>query len=551
MSKEWRMKKLGKIQIVLIVLVAAVTLAAWTEYLRPGSIRSLASSLKSYFFKENINMSEPPSPKPRRVRAPEFSGVVEWLNVGQPLSLRALRGRVVLLDFWTYCCINCMHVLPDLKYLEKKYTGEPFVVIGVHSAKFINERDPQNIRMAILRYGIQHPVAVDSRMEVWEAYGVHAWPTQMLIDSEGYVVGAISGEGHRETLDRAVGELLAEGRKKGTLASTPLQFVLETETRKSSLHFPGKVFVDEKSRRLFIADSNNNQIVVATLDGKILERIGHGEEGLLDGDLKQVQFNHPQGMALDGEMLYVADTENHAIRAVDLKKKTVATVAGNGSQSLGLKMEGPARQTALSSPWDLVLHGQKLYIAMAGTHQIAVLDLRKNEISVFAGSGREGRVDGPRLSAALAQPSGITTDGRKLYFADSEVSSIRSVDLGPDGKVTTLVGLDLFVFGDKDGIGNTVRLQHPLGISYSNGRCYIADTYNHKIKVLLPGSREMTTLAGTGKPGFKDDTQEKAEFYEPGGLYATAEKIYVADTNNHAIRIIDLKSRQVSTLFLP
>ncbi|HEX2869201.1 MAG TPA: thioredoxin-like domain-containing protein [Ignavibacteriales bacterium] len=126
--------------------------------------------------------------------APEFPDGLDWLNVDHPIKLSDLRGKVVLLDFWTFCCINCMHIIPDLKKLEAKYPGE-LAVIGVHSAKFLSEQETGNIRQAILRYDIEHPVVNDKDFKIWTSYGANAWPTVVLIDPRGDVVGHHSGEG--------------------------------------------------------------------------------------------------------------------------------------------------------------------------------------------------------------------------------------------------------------------------------------------------------------------------------------------------------------------
>ncbi|HVS21189.1 MAG TPA: thioredoxin-like domain-containing protein [Pyrinomonadaceae bacterium] len=480
-----------------------------------------------------------------RIHAPELDGGRGWLNTDKPLSLSKLKGKVVLLDFWTYGCINCMHIIPDLKKLEKKYPNE-LVVIGVHSAKFENEKDTENIRRIILRYEIEHPIVNDADYAVWKSYGVNAWPTQVLIDPAGYIIGSLSGEGNYEAFDKAIGHTIAEFRKHGKLNEEPLKLTLErAKVGDLPLAFPGKILADAKGGRLFIADSDHNRIVIAKLDGTLIETIGTGAHGADDGAFDRATFFRPQGMVLDGDSVYVADTENHLIRRVDLKVRTVQTIAGTGQQSHDYFQTGPARTIALSSPWDLQLVGRTLYIAMAGPHQIWQLDLDKNQVSTFAGSGREARHDGSLLKAAFAQPSGITSDGKNLYTADSEANIIRQIDLA-SGEVRTLVGGDLFEFGDKDGRGDGVRLQHPLGIFSLDGKLLIADTYNHKIKELDPQARTVKTFLGTGKPGQSDGAAPS--FYEPGGLSVANGKLYVADTNNHAIRITDLKTKETKTL---
>ena len=311
------------------------------------------------------------------------------------------------------------------------------------------------------------------------------------------------------------------------------------------LAFPGKLIADAKSDRLYIADSNHNRIVVTKLDGTLVETIGSGTPGAADGPFTKAGFYRPQGMATNGNTLYVADTENHLIRKIDFKSRTVETVAGTGKQSQEYFKQGPARTVALNSPWDLQLVGRTLYIAMAGPHQIWKLDLDKQEVSTFAGSGREEHAMDWLLDAGFAQPSGLTSDGKFLYVADSEANIIRAIEF-EGGLVTTVAGGDLFDFGDVDSTGDEVRLQHPLGLFALGNKVLIADTYNHKIKQLDPATRAVKSVFGTGVSGQSDGG--KPSFYEPGGLSVANDKLYVADTNNHAIRVVDLKSGLTSTL---
>jgi len=513
----------------------------------------------------------PDFPFASRVNVQRFPDGLDWLDADgpiRPVELSELRGRFVLLDFWTYCCINCMHVLPELKKLEKAYPDE-LVVIGVHSAKFENEQDTKNITEAVARYNIEHPVINDSQMILWKRFGVRSWPTLLLIDPEGYGVWGQPGETTFEQLDKVLKKALPYYRKHNLLKGGPLELsraddaARVTPAEETPLRFPGKVLADEASRRLFIADSNHNRIVVARLDGTLIETIGAGSIGLADGDYRTAQFQQPQGMALVDDMLYVADTENHLIRKVDLENKQVTTVAGLGTQAR--KPLPPSRASnplriALSSPWALWPDGEYLYIAMAGPHQIWRMSLDGTSISVYAGNGREDIVDGPLVPrepyqtgySSFAQPSGLASDGTWLYVADSEGSSIRAVPLNSRAEVATVVGTAdlpaarLFTFGDVDGSRNSVRLQHPLGVVYDQGILYVADTYNNKIKAIDPTDGTTRTIAGTGKPGFANDSPT---FNEPAGLSAAAGKLYVADTNNHAIRVIDLQAgNKVSTL---
>jgi thiol-disulfide isomerase/thioredoxin/sugar lactone lactonase YvrE len=475
-----------------------------------------------------------------RIHAPELDGAVDWLNVPAPLSLAALRGKVVLLDFWTYGCINCMHILPGLRRLEAKYRRE-LVVIGVHSAKFANERKSENIRHILVRYDIDHPVANDARFAIWRAYGARAWPTLVLIDPEGYVVATASGEGKTDALDRAIAAVIQVFDARGLIDRTPIALSPERERlATSSLAFPGKVIVDEPTSRLFIADSNHHRVLETDLDGRILRVIGHGEAGFANGAFEAASFYRPQGLALDGRTLYIADSENHAVRAADLDAGRVTTIAGTGRQAGWGAEGGAARETPLNSPWDLALWQGRLFVAMAGSHQIWVIDRAEGTARPFAGSGREARQDGGPRDAAFAQPSGLAASDDALFVADSESNIIRRVD--PSGAVRTIAGGDLFEFGDRDDTGDAARFQHPLGVAWLDGRLFVADTYNHKVRTVDPATQVVRTFAGTGEAGLVDDARAAARFYEPGGIAATRGALYVADTNNHAIRRIALDS---------
>jgi DNA-binding beta-propeller fold protein YncE len=488
-----------------------------------------------------------------RIHAPELTGA-EWLNVDAPLSLKALRGKVVLLDFWTYGCINCMHVLPDLRRLEQKYRDE-LVVVGVHSAKFTNERKSENLRHILVRYDIDHPVVNDADFAIWRAYGARAWPTMVLIDPEGYVVATASGEGKGEAFDRAISAVIAVFDEQGRIDRRPLALSPERQRlRTSPLAFPGKVLADEASGRLFVADSNHHRVVIADLAGRILDVAGGGgrsneyEPGEADGTFDEARFYRPQGLALSGGILYVADTENHLIRAIDLTQRIVTTIAGTGRQAASGAEGGRALERSLNSPWDLACDGPLLFIAMAGSHQIWVMDVQRGLLFPYAGSGREARVDGAADEAAFAQPSGLTITDRRLYVADAESNIIRAIALPPDNRVRTIAGGDLFDFGYVDGRGDRARFQHPLGITAIGRTLYVADTYNHRIRTVDAATGEVGTLAGSGVEGAADAIGLAAEFYEPGGISATTDGVYVADTNNHAIRRLSLSTGMVETL---
>lgn len=483
------------------------------------------------------------------VAAPEFPRGIEWLNTVEPLSLTTLRGKIVLLDFGTHGSIDCLQAMPDIERLKAKYPEE-VLVIGVHAAKYPNEKSRESLRQALLRHQIQHPVANDQDLLVWDSYAVNAKPTLVVIDPHGKITETRSGAGRFEAVDAEISRIIREYDRIGQLDRRPFDIQkVDIAQRQGPLSFPGKVLADAASQRLFVADTNHHRIVVASLhDGQVQAVIGSGAKGARDGSLLQASFDRPQGMALDGDVLYVADMGNHLLRRIDLRAKTVATVAGTGRRALAPQGGGPGRQVALNFPRDLTMAGRDLFVAMAGNHQIWRFEVTTGTIAPYAGSGRHDLDDGPLGDAALAQPSGLTHDGQRLYVADSEASAIRWAELPPGDQVGTVVGLDLFKFGDRDGQGDAVRLQHPLGVAYDAGLLYVADTYNHRIKRLDPRTRLSETLFGTGSAGFADG--DDAQFAEPGGLSVAGGKLYVADTNNHAVRVADPASRRVRTLVL-
>jgi DNA-binding beta-propeller fold protein YncE len=429
--------------------------------------------------------------------------------------------------------------LPVVHRLEEKYSSD-LVVIGVHAGKFIAERETANVRTATQRLGVTHPVVNDRQFRTWRAYNVQAWPTVVLVSPDGQYIGQHAGEFTFESFDQIIGTAVQAYKSEGLMSAGPLTFPVDPVTASDSpLRFPGKVIADAGGNRLFIADTANNRVVVAKLseDGTSAtfdKIIGSGAEGFKDGSFADAALNHPEGLALQENTLFIADNENHSIRAADLAECTLKTIAGTGEQG-NSRAGGVGTEAALSSPWDLLESDNYLYIAMAGTHQIWRMVLSTGKVEPFAGSGRENIDDGPNPRATLAQPSGLTTDEQRLFFADSESSAVRAADFSPDGYTQTLLGSGLFEFGDRDGKGMEVRLQHCLGVAYHEGAIYIADTYNNKIKRLDLATKECRTVLGSG---------DSTDLYEPGGLsvwdHPDKPRLYVADTNNHRILCVSI-----------
>lgn len=497
--------------------------------------------------------------------APAFPAEVDWINTENPLTIDGLRGKIIILDFWTYGCINCIHMIPILRQLEERFPEE-LVVISVHSAKFDNEGETENLQQIVQRYEIEHPVINDEDFLVWRTYQATAWPTFVVIDPRGYVIGAQAGEVPFEAFETflaATIEYYDNNPDVGTIDRTPLEFALEgAGDPGTALAFPGKVLADTASNRLFIADTNHHRIVVADLTTyEVLSVIGTGQRGYADGTYDSAMFDQPQGMEIIGDTLYVADVNNHAIRAIDLSVQEVSTIAGTGNMARTLvpfsSIISDPLAFDLRSPWDVILgENNNLYIAMAGAHQIWQLNLDTNVLQAAVGNAREAQLSTTLANSELAQPSGLHWQDGLLYFADSESSTIRVADIAQNN-VTVISGTtnnDLFDYGDVDGEIGVSRLQHALGVTTNadGSLVYIADTYNSKIKLFDPTTGITTSLFGlSGNGGYRDGDASIAQFDEPGGLDFANGLLYVADTNNHVIRIIDLEAQTVSTLEFP
>ncbi len=494
--------------------------------------------------------------------APEFPGGLEWFNVARPLTFqRDLRGKVVLLDFWCSCCVNCLHVLPDLEALERRFADQAFAVVGVHSPKFPHEEDPETVREAVRRLGIAHPVVSDARYELWRGYGARAWPTFVLVLPDGTILGRLSGEGHRGELEALVEAALERYADRLEPAALPLRLE-RAAWAPGALAHPGKVLADPALGRLFVSDTGHHRVLELALDGTLVRAFGDGSPGLRDGPAQTARFRQPQGLARLGTTLYVADTANHALRAVDLRAGTVATVAGTGEQAPSLWRGGeatapglfgpvPGRVARLSSPWDVEPAFGGLIVAMAGSHQLWRYDPADGSVEWFSGDGTERRRDDPDpAKAAFAQPSGLAFDGTHLYVADSESSAIVRVDA--KGGARTLAGAsprpdDLFHFGDEDGRGHGRRFQHPLGVEWLDGTLVVADTYNHKLKRLDPARGEVQAWLGQDRAA-PDAPPDR--FFEPGGLSRAGTRLYVADTGRHRVAVVDGADGRVTTLAL-
>ena len=469
-------------------------------------------------------------------RAPEIdrSGLT-WFNTPAPLSLAGLQGRIVILDFWTYCCINCQQMVPTLRRIETAFPRE-VAVIGVHSPKFPAERQTANLALAIERLGIDHPVVHDPAMTLWQDYAVRAWPTLVFLSPDGRIIGHQQGEPDGDALLRGLGRLLRQfaDEKKlspAPLPSLPLPLPAEDAGR---LRFPGKIKACPGTGWA-LADSGHHQIVLLDDQGHEQCRFGTGDPGFADGGPAAARFANPQGLACTGDAIWVADTGNHALRRIDRRSGETATIAGMGRRGMPLRQAEPATGVDLASPWDVEAVNGTVFFANAGTHQIGRYGGADGMVRRAAGTGAEDLADGAAEAARLAQPSGLAAAAEGLYFVDSESSSVRL--LRRDGTVTTLVGQGLFAFGHANGAFDQVLLQHPLALAASDGRLWVADSYNGLVRSLDLRAREVNDL----DLGACLDSGACRPLGEPGGIaVAGPRRLLVADTNNHRVLDIDL-----------
>jgi thiol-disulfide isomerase/thioredoxin len=498
-----------------LIALALLFCLALTGLSLPARADSGAASYEALFNKKNV-----------------------WLNTTRPLTADDAKGRMVLLDFWTYGCINCMQIVPDLKALEKQF-GEKLLIIGVHSAKFAGERGNRRIEAAAKRFGLSHPVINDSDFSVWKAFSAQAWPTLVVLDDKGDIVSTYAGEGHRDDLARDI----AAGIKKIVPVKTMTKLSALEEKSKDTgmLSFPSRLGFAPNSPwgdLIFIADSGHNRLLGITLGGTVKVTIGSGREGSRDGSFDAATFNHPRGFGVTKDGLYVADTSNHLIRYVDFAKKTVTRVAGTGKQGYDRRVkDADALATPLASPWDakMMADGETLAIAMAGLHQIWMLNTVTHKITAAIGTGREDIQDGAAADAALAQTSGLSVLGDTLYFVDAETSSLREVTR--EGAVKTLVGTGLFDFGLVDGVYPKAQLQHAQGLDADSGRIIVADTYNNALRLYDLTSGKLSTLKLPGHA-----------LTEPGDVLQLNGKIFVADTNDNAIKVVNIAKGTAQTL---
>ncbi len=457
-----------------------------------------------------------------------------WLNVTRPITAEDMKGRMVLIDFWTYGCINCMQVIPDLEYLEHKF-GNSLLIVGVHSAKFQGEQGSERILAAAQRFGLKHPVVNDSDFAIWKSFGVRAWPTLVLLGPDGKELARYSGEGHRDEIEKDVQKNLGLVTAKDSLES-----LVAVDTNQAILSFPSRI--KPMGDDFLIADSGHNRLLLVAPDGRIKTILGSGVRGFKDGDIKTAEFNNPRGMEAFGRRIIVADTGNHALREINLETGQVTTLVGTGKRGFTHNiLERFSSGIDLASPWDVAFipdqRKTQFVVALAGTHQLGLYDDATKKLTLLAGNGREDIADGEARESELAQPSGLSiTSAGVIYFVDAESSALRVLR---NGKIETLIGTGLFDFGHKDGKYPEAQLQHPQGLWAADGVVYVADTYNNALRVYDEANKDLSTLKLEGE-----------KLSEPGSVLLKDRTLYVADTNHHQIKKVDIETGKISDFLI-
>lgn len=472
----------------------------------------------------------------------------DWFNLSKKITANDLAGRIILLDFWTYGCINCIHTIADIKHLETKY-ADKLTVIGIHSGKFLNERKNNGLESAIKKLEINHIVINDFDYKIWNTFGVNAWPTLVLIAPNGIIFSAYSGEGHIGHLTQDIDFLLQQYHN---INVTSLPYTTETSST-SSLAFPSKISFEKQVKYqgttqdiIFVSDTGNNRILALNDKAEVIFQIGSGKSGNKIGDFKETEFSFPEGTIYQNGKLYIADTKNHQIKVADLKKQQVSTILGVGNRAINyyLKDNRNPDKIALTSPYDIAFFPNKdsIIIANAGTHQLVKHNLNNNSTEIFAGSGKENIDDGIFPFNSLAQPTGLHVFKDELYFIDSETSSLRKIDA--NGKITTLIGRGLFKFGYVDGKYGNALMQHPLGLSDDGNNILIADSYNDAIRKFSIIDKYLDSFIG-------GNSMDKADLKEPGDVSNTSNPyiFLIADTNHHRILKFDIRTNKVSQFF--
>ncbi|WP_101926966.1 MULTISPECIES: thioredoxin-like domain-containing protein [Luteimonas] len=456
--------------------------------------------------------------------APEFPASLEWLNLSDPLRMAQLRGKVCALAFVNLGSAWSQQRLADLGYLRVRHR-ERLNVVAIHVPRFDADRDARRSAKRAHRQQYEFPVAHDADWTLWQQYGIEAWPTVVLLDGHGHIRERIVGEGGIRDLDARVAALAGELTPQ--LINTDPVRLRRSGEPPLPLRFPAGLAL--AGNFLYIADSGHHRVLECDAGGRVLRQFGSGSPGFIDGPMELAALTRPHGLYVDRDVLYVADTGNHAVRRIELRSGDISTVCGAGRP--GVTQEGPIadpRNIALDQPRSVVLDGDKLFIATAGDNRIWKLDLGNSTVSLLAGNGTLGVNDGPANSASFAEPVALACVQQTVYVCDAAGSAIRSVH-ARTGQVSTLLGVDTWQFGMVDGPRTEARLQQPQAIALDPASpvLWIADSGNDALRRLRLGGGEVTTF------------ELSQRLHAPGGLAVSADAVWIADTDAHAVLRLD------------
>lgn len=482
-------------------------------------------------------------PEPTQTALPDFNQPgLTWFNVQKPLTLSDVFGRILILDFWTFSCVNCLHILPSLRRIERAFEDD-VIILGIHSPNFPYEREVVNVLKAVQRYGIEHPVVHDPEFKLWDAYGAKVWPTLIMVSPQGQIFARQAGEPDGDKLLEAVGNAVRKYKAQGKLKPGLIERHVPGKSAQN-LRFPGKIKLlrQDGQRRWAIADTGQHQVIIADDQGQILQRIGRGTAGNTDGDYAHAAFDNPHGITTGDGVIYVGDLGSHLIRKIDLTKQQVTTIAGTNRRGLTLGRDTTAISAGLASVFDLELVENNLYFANTGTHQIGVIDLDTMELRALAGNGQKDLLDGKGRDAKLAQPSSLSffAEQNRLYFADADNSAIRYVDFNQGGAVKTLVGRGMAESGRRNGPFAAAKLQHPMGVARCGDFLIIADSFNAALRKLDFVRQATENFADD----FKSTTADLFPLLDPEGIVWDGQnRLLVVDSNLHRILVYDLLAK--------
>ena len=494
--------------------------------------------------------------KSSSLKDPQFSDLTlvkkeKLINLSKPLSNSLLKDKIIVLDFWNYSCVSCIEGIEKIKKLQERF-GNKVLFIGVHSSRFQNEKRQLAVKKSVIKHDITYPVINDDDLKLFNHFEVDAFPTAILISPKGKIYKKYRGNAEvAKHLKKDIKKLISKNKFSLNRSPAPLRLA-KYDTLGNILSFPSKIIyvkeftygVHKKLPALFISNSAQNNIIVSALSGKIIAKIGSGEEMLHDGDFSTASFKMPQGLEFYDNKLYVADTANHAIRMIDFNSKKVSTLIGNGQKGEILKFSGKksAQNIQLNYPSDVELRKKELIIANLGSNQILSYNIVDNNLSIIAGNGQNKTQDGKYPNNSLSKPADIAIHDSKIYFLDSASSTLRYID--KNNNVTTLIGDSNEIRGFKDGKLGEAMLQNPLGLDVDETGIYIADSFNHAIRKYSFKNKRLNTLTG-GTVGVDIGSQKHSKFDEPSSIFATPSSFFIVDSNNN--RIIETDRQKLSS----